>query len=97
MQVGLVLFVAGLGFVIADVVPFFAGDSDRPLWLNLCCLLAPLGFALVVGCVLRRGRDEQRAADAAVRAAAGTPTADANAGMHATMESPAATPGPHRP
>ncbi|HJQ43643.1 MAG TPA: hypothetical protein VJ831_11200 [Jatrophihabitantaceae bacterium] len=59
--VGLVLFVAGLIFIAIDVVPFFLGDRDRPLWLNLACLLAPVGFTIAVGTGLRAGRDEQRA------------------------------------
>jgi hypothetical protein len=32
------------------------------LWLNLACLLAPLGFAVAIGAALRAGRAEQRAA-----------------------------------
>ena len=60
VRVGIALFVAGLGFIAADVVPFFASDHNRPLWLNLACLLAPLGFALAVGSALRQGRREQR-------------------------------------
>ena len=60
--VGLALFAAGLIFIAADVLPFFLGSRDRPLWLNLACLLAPLGFAIAVGTGFRAGRDEQRAA-----------------------------------
>jgi uncharacterized membrane protein YhdT len=59
VRVGLALFVVGLGFVIADVVPFFFADHNRPLWLNLACLLAPLGFAVAVWAGLHRGRREQ--------------------------------------
>jgi uncharacterized membrane protein YhdT len=62
VRIGLVLFVAGLVFIAADVLPFFAGDHNTPLWLNLACLLAPAGFAVAVGSALRAGRDEQRAA-----------------------------------
>lgn len=62
VRIGVALFVVGLGFIFADVVPFFAGDTDRPLWLNLACLLAPLGFAIVVWAGLRAGRTQQRAA-----------------------------------
>jgi hypothetical protein len=60
VRVGIALFVAGLGFIAADVLPFFASASDRPLWLNLACLLAPAGFAIAVGSALRQGRREQR-------------------------------------
>ena len=62
VRIGLVLFALGLLAIIADVVPFFADHHNRPLWLNLACLLAPLGFALALGSALRAGRAEQRAA-----------------------------------
>jgi len=59
---GLALFAIGLVFIAVDVLPFFDGVRNRPLWLNLACLLAPLGFALAVGSAVRSGRREQRAA-----------------------------------
>lgn len=62
LRAGIVLFAVGLVFVAIDVLPFLAGDRDTPLWLNLACLLAPLGFAVTVGTALRGGRAEQRAA-----------------------------------
>jgi uncharacterized membrane protein YhdT len=57
-----VLFGIGVAFIVVDVLPFFDHDTDRPLWLNLACLLAPAGFALAVWAGLRAGRAEQRAA-----------------------------------
>ncbi|MEO8888418.1 MAG: hypothetical protein ABI301_03570 [Jatrophihabitantaceae bacterium] len=62
VRAGLALFVLGLIFILVDVTPFFADDHNRPLWLNLACLLAPLGFAVAVGAGLRAGREDQRAA-----------------------------------
>lgn len=62
VRVGVVLFVLGLGFIAADVLPFFADDHNRPLWLNLAFLLAPIGFATAVWAGLRAGRAEQREA-----------------------------------
>jgi uncharacterized membrane protein YhdT len=56
------VFVLGLIFIVIDILSFFAGDRDTPLWLNLACLLAPLGFAIAVWSALRAGRAEQRAA-----------------------------------
>jgi hypothetical protein len=44
------------------VIPFFFGAHNRPLWLNLACLLAPIGFLVAVWSGLRAGRAEQRAA-----------------------------------
>ena len=60
--VGAVLFALGLVAIAVDVLPFFVDVHDRPLWLNLACLLAPIGFAVAVGSALRAGRAEQRAA-----------------------------------
>lgn len=54
------MFALGVVFIAVDVIPFFLGDHNRPLWLNLGCLFAPIGFAVAVGSALRRGRDEQR-------------------------------------
>ena len=62
VRIGLALFVIGLIFIAIDVLPFFLDVHDRPLWLNLACLLAPLGFAVAIGSAIRRGRAEQRAA-----------------------------------
>lgn len=62
VRVGLLLFVIGLGFIAVDVLPFFDDVHNRPLWLNLACLLAPAGFALALWAGLRSGRAEQRAA-----------------------------------
>lgn len=60
-HVGAVAFVVGLTAIIALVIPFFLGESDRPLWLNLIALGAPLGLALVLGGVVRRSHLVQRA------------------------------------
>jgi hypothetical protein len=62
VRIGLVLFVAGLVFIVADVTPLFVDDHNRPLWLNLACLLAPTGFVIAMWSGLRAGRAEQRAA-----------------------------------
>jgi hypothetical protein len=62
VRAGLLLFVAGLVFIAVDVLPFFADDHNTPLWLNLACLLAPVGFAIAVWSGFRAGRAEQRAA-----------------------------------
>ncbi|MDT4935678.1 MAG: hypothetical protein QOK11_3570 [Pseudonocardiales bacterium] len=61
VRLGLALFALGLIFIAADVIPFFFSAHDRPLWLNLACLLAPAGFAIAVGSAVRAGRAEQRA------------------------------------
>jgi len=62
VTIGFVLFVIGLVFLAIVVLPFFLGDDNRPLWLNLCCLLAPLGFIVALTGTVRAGRADQRAA-----------------------------------
>jgi uncharacterized membrane protein YhdT len=62
VRLGLAVFAVGLVFIAIDVLPFLAGDGETPLWLNLACLLAPVGFAIAVWSALRAGRDEQREA-----------------------------------
>lgn len=62
VRVGLVLVALGVLFVLVDVLPFFTGAHDRPLWLNLACLLLPLGLVVAVWSALADGRREQQAA-----------------------------------
>lgn len=62
IRAGLAVFAVGVIFIVADVLPFFAGDENRPLWLNLACLAAPIGFGIAVWGALRSGRDAQRRA-----------------------------------
>jgi peptidoglycan/LPS O-acetylase OafA/YrhL len=62
VHVGLALFAIGLIFIAIDVLPFFLGDHNSPLWLNLACLAAPAGFAIAIWAALSKGRDEQRQA-----------------------------------
>jgi uncharacterized membrane protein YhdT len=66
VQVGVGLCALGVLFVLVDVLPFFAGADDRPLWLNLACLLLPIGLVVAVWSALARGRRDQRAALRAV-------------------------------
>jgi hypothetical protein len=67
VRFGFALFVCGLLFVAVTVLPFlFGGGHDRPLWLNLGCLLAPAGLVLAVAGAVRAGRADQRAAVRAV-------------------------------
>jgi len=62
VRLGLGLFVLGLVFIAVDVLPYFDGEHDTPLWLNLACLLAPLGFLIAIWSAVRAGRAQQRAA-----------------------------------
>jgi uncharacterized membrane protein YhdT len=66
VRIGLALIALGVLFVLVDVLPFFFGADDRPLWLNLACLLLPLGLVVAVWSALARGRREQQAAYRAV-------------------------------
>jgi type IV secretory pathway VirB2 component (pilin) len=62
VRIGFVLFGVGLVFLAATIIPFFWGDQDRSVWLNVGCMLAPLGFVVAVTGVIRAGRADQRAA-----------------------------------
>jgi len=62
VRIGMILFLVGLIFVLLTVLPFFFGDHNRPLWLNLGCLLAPIGFVVALTGAVRQGRAEQLAA-----------------------------------
>jgi uncharacterized membrane protein YhdT len=67
LRLGIGLFAVGVLFILLTVVPLFFGAHNRALWLNLGCLLAPLGFLVIVVSAVRAGRAEQRRALAAVR------------------------------
>ena len=69
VRFGFALFAVGLAFLVATVIPFFFDDHNRSLWLNLGCMLAPLGFVLAMVGVIRAGRAEQRAAIAGLESA----------------------------
>lgn len=60
VRVGAALFVIGLVFLVVTVLPFFWGDHNRSVWLNVGCMLAPVGFVLAIVGVIRAGRAEQR-------------------------------------
>ncbi|MDQ2837848.1 MAG: hypothetical protein M3Y42_20185 [Actinomycetota bacterium] len=62
VRIGFALFVIGLVFLVVTVLPFFFGDHNRPLWLNLGCLGVPIGFVVAVTGAVRAGRADQRAA-----------------------------------
>ncbi|MHA3702042.1 hypothetical protein ACXR2U_07635 [Jatrophihabitans sp. YIM 134969] len=60
VRIGVGLIALGVLFVLVDVLPFFFGADDRPLWLNLACLLLPLGLVVAVWSALAQGRREQK-------------------------------------
>lgn len=62
VRVGLALFGVGVVFILIDVLPFFAGSHDRPLWLNLACLAAPAGVLIALGAAISDGRAAQQRA-----------------------------------
>jgi hypothetical protein len=50
IRVGAILFLTGLVATAFDVIPFFYGERDRPVWLNSVAaggLTVGLGLALV--------------------------------------------------
>lgn len=41
----MVLFAIGVLAIAADMVLYLSGERNLPLWINLTCLLAPIGLA----------------------------------------------------
>lgn len=51
------VFALGVLAVLAIVVPFFLGSTDRPTWLNLSALLLPVGLGTALLGLLRGARE----------------------------------------
>ena len=62
VRIGFALMAVGLVFLAIVVIPFFFGDHNRPVWLNVACMLAPIGFVVIIVSVVRAGRNDQRQA-----------------------------------
>ncbi|HEY9472940.1 MAG TPA: hypothetical protein VIS06_03705 [Mycobacteriales bacterium] len=60
VHTGIGLFLTGLLVVLVTVVPFLFGAHERPLWLDLACLSAPVGLALALTGLARGARDARR-------------------------------------
>lgn len=71
VRLGLAIFVIGVVFVGFAFIAFFLGHHDLPLWLNLACLLVPVGIVMAVWAGVARGRAEQQQAWRDVERAAG--------------------------
>jgi integral membrane protein len=61
-RIGVGLFAIGLVTIIVTFLDYAFGDGDRPLWQNLLCVLAPIGFGLVILGLVQDGRAGARAA-----------------------------------
>lgn len=61
MKTSMVLFAIGLVAITADLVLFASGVTELPLWLNLLCLLAPVGFGLGLLAVFLENKNRPRA------------------------------------
>jgi uncharacterized membrane protein YhdT len=55
------LFAIGLLAILADLVLFVAGSRNLPVWLNVTCMLAPVGLGIGLVGVLREARSDGRA------------------------------------
>jgi hypothetical protein len=56
----MVLFAVGLVAIVADLVLFVSGQRNLPLWLNLVCMLAPLGLGVGLVSVVKEARGASR-------------------------------------
>ncbi len=72
-KVGMVLFVIGLVAIAADLVLFATGSRNLPVWLNVTCMLAPVGLGVALVGVAREARHTGRAR--ATRVSRDTPAA----------------------
>ena len=68
---GIVTFALGLVAIAVTFAAYAGGAHNRPVWQNLLCMLAPLGFGLAVWGLVRDGRAEARRAAARIDAGAG--------------------------
>lgn len=57
----MVLFAVGLLAILADLVLFVAGSRNLPVWLNVTCMMAPVGLGVGLVGVLREARANGRA------------------------------------
>ncbi len=66
---GVVLFATGFVVIVITFVGFADGDTERPLWQNLACLLAPIGLGLALAGLVGQYRADVRPAAARFAAA----------------------------
>lgn len=57
---GVAVFAAGFVAIVVTFVGFADGDTERPLWQNLACLLAPIGLGLALVGLVRQYRADVR-------------------------------------
>ena len=60
-KAGMALFAVGLLAIVADLILFAAGNRNLPVWLNVTCMLAPLGLGVGLVGVVRDARAGGRA------------------------------------
>lgn len=60
-RIGTVLFVIGVLAILADLVLFATGSRNLPVWLNVMCMLAPVGLGVGLVGVVREARANGRA------------------------------------
>ncbi|MEO5834224.1 MAG: hypothetical protein ABJA16_06970 [Nakamurella sp.] len=65
-RVGMVLFAIGLLAILADLLLFATGSRNLPVWLNVACMMAPVGLGVGLIGVVRQARADGRARAARV-------------------------------
>jgi uncharacterized membrane protein YhdT len=68
MKVGMILFAIGAIAIAVDLILFASGSRNLPLWLNLTCLLAPVGLGIGLVGTLVDARASARRASASTPA-----------------------------
>lgn len=62
----MVLFALGLLAILTDLVLFATGSRNLPVWLNVACMLAPVGLGVGLIGVVKEARAGGRARAARV-------------------------------
>ncbi|AZI57262.1 hypothetical protein EH165_02890 [Nakamurella antarctica] len=73
VKVGLAVFAVGLVAIAVDLALFFTGSENLPVWLNVMCMLAPVGLGV---CLVGVVKETRRASPALVARAEAAVAAD---------------------
>ena len=55
-KIGMVLFAVGLLAILTDLALFASGQRNLPVWINVLCMLAPLGLGVGLVGLVREAR-----------------------------------------
>ena len=59
-KIGMIMFAIGVLAIATDLVLFASGSRNLPVWLNLICMLAPVGLGVGLVGVVKEARSSSR-------------------------------------